>query len=248
MFVNFFFNSKITIIEKLLKTKYINTIYFTKNFVYKNSEFYNFLNKNNYKYLIVEKSKIRSICSNNSEIVAKINNYEYKDWNHMKSLILNNKINNLILLDKITDSHNFGAIIRTCMAFDFQNILVFRNNTATINNHVLNASAGYLYDSNIYLISNIVSLIKFLKTQGFWIISVTADENDNNYLLENTDFRKYEKKLLIFGNETKGISNVIQNNSDILLKINTSRYIESLNVNIAAGIILNYIYMQTNKV
>jgi 23S rRNA (guanosine2251-2'-O)-methyltransferase len=147
----------------------------------------------------------------------------------------------ILILDSIQDPRNLGAIIRNAECAGVDGILVTKHNSASLNETVLKASAGATEHSKICLVNNLVNAIKILKDNGFWVMGAS--------LGESKDYSSIDYKIpvaVIIGNEEKGIRRLTADNCDFLIKIPMKGKIQSLNVSVAAGIILFEILRQRN--
>ena len=134
----------------------------------------------------------------------------------------------LIYLDGIQDPGNVGTIIRTCLAFNYDGVILSSKCASLYSSKALSASKGAIFDLPIY--ENIS--INYLKQQGYKIIA-TALHNASNY--KNFDLKS--PFVLVFGSEGNGVSKEIIDLADKTIKIEIDS-IDSLNVAVAAGIIL----------
>lgn len=139
----------------------------------------------------------------------------------------------VVVLDGITDAHQFGAIARTCHAASVDAIVLPARGGAFANTDAINASAGYLKDIIVCREADIVKTISFLKESGLCITALDQHESGKNYLEAD-----YNKPLaLVFGNDIDGVSNDILRQSDQLIKLPLDNGIEALTVSIGAGIV-----------
>lgn len=143
--------------------------------------------------------------------------------------------NRVLILDDINDPGNLGTLLRTALGFNFFDIVLSENSVDLYNDKVIRSSQGAHFKLNIKY-GNLMEIISELKANGFYIIS--TDLNTNNNL---KDIKFNEKCALILGNEANGVSETIGNLSDINIKININKNLESLNVSIAGAIILHHI-------
>jgi 23S rRNA (guanosine2251-2'-O)-methyltransferase len=147
----------------------------------------------------------------------------------------------LLILDSIQDPRNLGAILRTAECSGVNGIIMTKHNSASINETVIKTSAGAAEHAKICIVNNLVNTIKVLKENGFWVIGASLEESK--------DYSSMDYKLpaaLIIGNEEKGLRRLTAENCDFLIKIPMQGKIQSLNVSVAAGIILFEILRQRN--
>ena len=139
----------------------------------------------------------------------------------------------VLILDRITDVRNFGAICRTAECAGVNGIVIPAKGGAAINSDAVKTSAGALNYLSICKEYDLVESAKYLKNSGFQVVACT----------EKTDQLIYEAELnlptcIILGSEEDGISEELLEIADHKLGIPIGGQIESLNVSVAAGIML----------
>lgn len=169
-------------------------------------------------------------------IVAIIKRYEYSSFEDI--LRESKKVKNplIIMLDEINDPHNLGAIMRSADIFGVIGIIVKKHHQALLNATVAKTSAGAINFVKVAQVSNLSQSIKTLKDNGFWVISADGS-GDTNYFDLKYDF----PCVLVIGNEGRGISRLVLENSDYVVKIPMHGKINSLNASVAAAILMSYI-------
>ena len=148
----------------------------------------------------------------------------------------------VVILDKITDPHNIGAIIRSCDQFGATLVIVPEHNSAgnIAGNEVIGrASAGANAWVPVAVVKNLVRTAEQLKQAGFWIYG--ADAGGQNC----TTINFAEKTVLVMGSEGTGIDELLHKNCDTIVSIPTCGKIDSLNVSVAAGVLLYEIYRKS---
>jgi len=129
-------------------------------------------------------------------------------------------------------NRNLGSCLRSASFFGAQSIIIPKTNSADYANPaVIETSTGGVYDLNLYKVSNISQTIEQLKQRGYWISGFSEHSSD---YAATTKFT--EKNVLVFGNEEKGIRQLVQKNCDQILKIRQLGQTSSLNVSVAAAI------------
>ncbi len=139
----------------------------------------------------------------------------------------------IVVLDKITDPHNAGAIIRSCAAFGVGIVLTKEKDSSPENATIAKTSAGYIEKVTYARLSSIQNSIEYLKNQGFKIIGLSgaAEKSISSYVTP-------ERFVLVTGSEGKGLSPNIEALCDELIKIDISAEVESLNASVATAIAL----------
>ncbi len=138
-----------------------------------------------------------------------------------------------LLLDGITDPRNLGAIIRTAAATDVSGIILPENNSAPLNEDVVKTSAGGIFKVPIARTKHLADAL-FL-VQSYNIPVYAATEKANNLVYDTDLSGDY---ALIMGSEGKGIQRNILRMADRQCKLPMSEKMQSLNVSVAAGVIL----------
>ncbi len=139
----------------------------------------------------------------------------------------------ILLLDSIQDPHNLGAIIRTAECAGVNGIITTIKNSASVNNTVEKTSAGAANHIKIARVNNLVNTIEILKQSGYWIVGSKLG-NSQNYT--SIDYK--QPIAIVIGNEEKGIRPLVAKHCDFLAEIPMKGKIQSLNVSVAAGILL----------
>ncbi len=139
----------------------------------------------------------------------------------------------IVLLDNIEDPHNLGAILRTCEASGVDGVFVPDRRSAPLNETVAKTSAGAIEHIRVAEVTNLIPLIEDLKQKGFWVAGVEGD-GETVY----TEFTFDTPLALVFGSEGKGLRRLVRENCDAILSIPMIGRINSLNVSVAAGVVL----------
>lgn len=140
--------------------------------------------------------------------------------------------NKIVILDNIQDPGNLGTIIRSCVAFNVDTLILSTNSVDLYNSKVIRATQGMIFKLNV-VIADIEDEINNLKNNNYKIIGTKV--NGGKSL---KDFDKYEKFVIIMGNEGAGVSNSMLDLCDEYLYIDMNEACESLNVGVATSIIL----------
>lgn len=189
----------------------------------------------------VKKERFLSVTSNpNAQgVAAKKSSVKFYQFEEIILSSGKSKYPLIVILDSIQDPHNVGAILRTAECAGADGILITKHNSAPINQTVVKTSAGATEHLKISLVNNLSQSLRLLKENGFWITGSSL-ENSKDYT--NLDYKI--PVALIVGNEEKGIRKLTADNCDFLVQIPMKGEIQSLNVSVAAGIILFEILRQ----
>jgi len=140
-------------------------------------------------------------------------------------------IGNVLLVDQIHNPGNLGTIIRSAVAFDFDTMVL--NNSVDVYNHkVIQSTQGMLFHLNI-IKSPIKDFIAELKKENYQIIGTDVRDGVNLQ-----DVKPGEKRAVLVGNEGEGVSDDLLDMCDIKVNIKMNENCESLNVGVAASIVL----------
>lgn len=186
-----------------------------------------------FQYVPVEKLN-RLAPGNHQGVVATIAAIAYTDFVTVVEQLLEQERNPLILmLDHITDVRNMGAIARTAECAGFDAIVVPDRGSAALNTDAIKTSSGALLRLPICREANFKTTLNLAKQYGIQIVAAT-EKGAVHY--READFR--QPTLLILGNEEHGIGSDLLKMSDIRAKIPILGQVQSLNVSVAAGIIM----------
>jgi 23S rRNA (guanosine2251-2'-O)-methyltransferase len=139
----------------------------------------------------------------------------------------------LILLDGVEDPHNLGAIVRTAQAAGASAVLVPDRRAAPLTETVAKASAGAIEHLPVVRVGNVSQALQDLKKRGFWIYGL--DERGAQ-LYSETDYAR--PTVFVLGGEGRGLHELVKKHCDLLVRIPMGGAIASLNVSVAAGVVL----------
>jgi 23S rRNA (guanosine2251-2'-O)-methyltransferase len=139
----------------------------------------------------------------------------------------------VVVLDGVEDPHNLGAIIRTAHAAGAGSIIVPERRAAGVTDVVAKAAAGALEHLPVARVTNVNRALEDLKKRGFWIYGL--DQRGT----ETYDQVKFATPTaLVFGGEGSGLHELVRRHCDVLVRIPMAGAISSLNVSVAAGVVL----------
>lgn len=199
------------------------------------------LNRINYKHVPLEKIN-RITRKNHQGVIAFISPIDFFNIEDViPNLYEDGKTPIIIVLDRVTDIRNFGAIARTAECANIDAILIPEKNAAAINADAIKTSAGALHKIKVCRTWNLSLALQFMKNSGIQIIACTEKTETTIY---QTDFTL--PTAIIMGSEENGISSEYLKISDTKVKIPINGEIRSLNVSVASGIILYEVLRQRN--
>lgn len=201
-----------------------------------------FQNKHHFDVRFLNRAKLDALvsCEKHQGVVALVHEYHFYSLAEMlkakteKSLVL--------ILDEISDPHNYGAILRSADAYGVDFVIVKNRNQAPISGVVEKSSAGAMNYVRIVEVGNLNQTIMALKENGYWVVGTALDG-----ATPLPDFDFDANIALVLGSEGDGISSLVKKNCDVLLKIPMQGHVGSLNVSVSAGICLAFIrYLQNS--
>ncbi len=139
----------------------------------------------------------------------------------------------LVVLDGVEDPHNLGAIVRTAHAAGANAIIVPERRAAPLTETVDRAAAGALEYLPVARVTNVSQTLERLKQQGFWIYGL--DERGSE-LYDKIEYAS--PAAIVLGGEGKGLHQGVQKHCDVLVRIPMAGAVSSLNVSVAAGVVL----------
>lgn len=220
-------------LEKLNSNNKIHKIYISDKF--NDQKILSLIKSKQIPTKIVNNRDLDKMCKGlHQGIILEVDDVKTYDLKETLSNI-NKEYPLIVILDHIEDPHNFGAIIRSCEAFDVDAIIIPNDRSVDITSTVVKVSVGTIEKVKIIKVSNINNTIKLLKDNGYWIVG--TDMEGINYT--SIDYK--EKIAIVIGNEGKGISKLVSENCDYLAKIPMKGTVNSLNASVACGIFLSEI-------
>ncbi len=145
----------------------------------------------------------------------------------------------ILMLDRVTDVRNFGAILRTAECAGVHAVVIPSRNTAQLNSGTVKSSAGAVFKVPICRSDNLKTAIDYLKQSGLRVVAATEKADQTCY-----DAVLTGPIVLLMGSEGEGISEEYLKKADIRVKIPVLGEIESLNVSVAAGVMMYEIVRQ----
>lgn len=192
----------------------------------------------------MERNKLNQISQtpNNQGVIAIVPPYDYCEVEEiLEEAKRKNEMPFILILDGIEDPHNLGSIIRTAETAGVHGIIIPKRRAASVNSTVSKVSAGAVEYMKIARVNNINETIRYLKEQNVWICGTDIDTN--------TIYTKQDYKMpiaIVIGSEGFGISRLVKENCDFLVKIPMKGKITSLNASVSAGIIMYEVVKSRN--
>lgn len=184
----------------------------------------------------IDKNKMKQMAQtdNYQGVIAIVPPFEYCD---VDDILLEAKSRQeepfVVILDGIEDVHNLGSIIRTAETAGVHGIIIPKRRAASVNSIVSKVSAGAVEYMKIARVNNLTDTIKYLKEQGLWICGTDMDTK------QEYDKQDYTGPMgIVIGSEGFGMSRLVKENCDFLVKIPMMGRITSLNASVSAGIVI----------
>jgi len=234
---------KNTVIEIIKSNHKIEEILMTEQFVEQENQLLSLIKEQGIKFQVVDKKKINQLVTGNHQgIIAKIEPFHYFTVDEiLQSARDKNEHPFIIILDGLEDPHNLGAILRTADACMAHGIIIPKNRSVSLNATVAKLSTGAIKYVKVAKVTNLNQTIKELKQNGIWVAGTDADTT--------IDYRQMNAKdpiAIVIGSEGKGISRLVKENCDLLVKIPMKGHITSLNASVATSIIMYEVLNQRN--
>lgn len=190
----------------------------------------------------VDKSRLDALAEGGTHqgVAALVTGYEYASIEDiLKRAEERKEAPFIIILDELEDPHNLGAIIRTAECAGVHGVVIPKRRSASVNQTVYKSSAGAVEYMLVAKVTNISNTIEILKDRGLWIYGADMDGSDYHF---NTELKGAIG--LVIGNEGKGISRLVKEKCDVLVKIPMLGKVESLNASNAASVLIYEVIRQ----
>jgi 23S rRNA (guanosine2251-2'-O)-methyltransferase len=195
-------------------------------------------------YQFVPNERLDRITQKNHQgVIAYIAEIEYQKLEQVIPFLYEQgKVPFILILDHITDVRNFGSIARTAECAGVDAIIIPEKGAAQINADAIKTSSGALHSMNICRVNNLTKAIQFIAESGLSIIA--ASEKGSQYYSE-PDYSG--PVAIVMGAEDKGVSFEILRTASSIVKIPLLGKVSSLNVAVAAGLMLYEVVKQRNS-
>ena len=182
-------------------------------------------------YKIVDRKTLdkMSKSGNHQGYLAEVKEYKMSSVDDM----IKDKNGLIVILDGLEDVHNLGAIIRTCDCAGVDGVIYKSHNSVKVNDTVAKVACGALEYVKVAEVTNLVNTIKMLKNKGYWVVG-----SDGSGEQLYTDLKYDFNTVLIIGSEGKGMSRLVKQECDYIVKLPMVGHVTSLNASVAAGILI----------
>src|SRR5467141_4676714 len=147
----------------------------------------------------------------------------------------------IVLLDGVEDPHNLGAVIRTALAAGAHGLVIPERRAAGLTDTIARASAGALAHLPVAKVTNLVRTMEELKEAGYWLVGLD-EQADKNY--SEVDYTT--AMGIVMGSEGGGLHQLTRKRCDFVVSLPTTGPVKSLNVSVAAGVVLFEALRQRN--
>ena len=184
---------------------------------------------------LIDSKKIDRLAghSKHQGFAAEISNLGFLSEKDIIPRLKNLTTSRVLILDSIQDPRNLGACLRSALAFEFDAVIINKDGSSPINEYVFKTSVGAILNLNIFYVTNLSRSINILKDIGFWVLGLDG-HGEGSIFSEKFS----SKTAVVLGSEGSGIRKLVKENCDYLIKIPISNKVESLNISVAAGIIM----------
>ncbi len=208
----------------------LKNIYLSENVLKKDRSIIDIINDNGYSYEI-KPNQFFNNERNSQGYIAYRQDYKTYGIEDLKSF--KKELGRIVILDGIVDPHNYGAILRSCECFGYDLVILPNNRSCPLSETVVHVSEGAVEHIKIMYVNSLATALTTLKEIGYWIVST-----DMNGTSTFKDIKKDTSLAIVIGNEGKGISKTVRNESDYILQIPMKGHINSLNASVSCGIVL----------
>ncbi len=139
----------------------------------------------------------------------------------------------LVLLDGVEDPQNLGAVIRTALAAGAGGVVIPERRAAGLTEAAVRASAGAAAHLRVARVTNLARAMEEIKEAGYWLVGL-----DERAEKRHTDVDLTGAIAVVLGGEGKGLHQLVKERCDFVVSIPTSGPVRSLNVSVAAGVVL----------
>jgi 23S rRNA (guanosine2251-2'-O)-methyltransferase len=148
----------------------------------------------------------------------------------------------IILLDGVEDPHNLGAVVRTALAAGAHGVVIPEHRAAGLTDTVARSSAGALAHLPVAKVTNLARAMEELKQAGYWLVGLD-ERADKTY----TEVDYTSRVGIVLGSEGQGLHELTRKRCDFVVSLPTTGPVKSLNVSVAAGVVLFEAIRQRNR-
>lgn len=208
-------------------------------------QLFNLIRERNIPFQFVPDDVFRPFADRNHQgVLAEVSPVPYQDFTEvMDAIETEGKVPFVMILDRITDARNFGAIVRSAECAGVNAIIIPNKNSARISSDALKTSAGALYHVPVCRVTNLKKIVRELKFQRGLKVYAASEKAEKFY----TEVDMTVPLAIIMGAEDKGIDEELLSIATESIKIPQKGQIESLNVSAAAAVIMFEVVRQRGE-
>lgn len=184
-----------------------------------------------------------AVSDSHQGVILRVEPYRYATFKQVYRVLEGKDDPLVVLLDGVTDPRNLGGIARTCEAAGVDALLLPRSRSAPVTPAVFHASAGAVENLAVATIPNLVSVMRELKKLGIWVVGADSRAEESCFRADLTG-----PLAVVMGSEGEGLHRLVRENCDLLVRIPMFGKVGSLNVSVAAGVILYEVLRQRGVV
>lgn len=147
-----------------------------------------------------------------------------------------------LVLDQVQDPHNLGACLRTADAAGVHGIIITKDNSSGITPIVCKVASGAAETVAVYQVTNLARSLRWLKENNIWVMGTTSEAEQTIFDADLTI-----PLALVMGSEGTGMRRLTQEQCDFLVKLPMVGQVESLNISVAAGVMIYEVFKQRMK-
>lgn len=197
------------------------------------------------EFEVIDRKKLDRLANgkNHQGIVAEVKLPSVHSEEELKHKIKNlTEMPFFLVLDHVQDPHNFGACLRTADAAGVHGVIITKDNASGITPTVCKVASGAAETVPVYQVTNLARTLRWMKEQNIWIIGSTGEAQQT---LFDTDLNL--PLALVMGAEGTGMRHLTQQHCDFLVKIPMYGQVESLNVSVAAAVMIYEVLRQKGE-
>jgi len=202
-----------------------------KAYLFEGSSYIKRLDKEKIPYEIKDRKTLDKMSNsgNHQGCLAEVKEFKFSSVDEM----IKDKNGLIVMLDGLKDPHNLGAIIRTCEGAGADGVIYKTHNSVSVNETVSKVACGALEYVKVAEVTNLTNTLKELKKKGYWVVGADGSGKD---LYNDIDYNM--NTVLVIGSEGEGISRLVLEECDYIVKLPMNGKINSLNASVAAGILI----------
>ena len=202
-------------------------------------EIVKFAKRNGVLVQYVPKKKIEQMVQGTHQgVLALVAAYSYAEVDELfEKAAQKNEDPFFLILDELEDPHNLGSIMRTADAVGAHGIIIPKRRSVGLTSTVAKSSTGAIEHIPVARVTNLARTIDELKERGVWVAGTDAKESDDYRNLDGT-----MPLALVIGSEGKGMSRLVREKCDFLVKLPMVGHVTSLNASVAASLLMYEVY------